>query len=104
MVTWTVQWKLFAVEVLLATLYTCSSRAESPAAAAAAPRVWLYSLVATDYDGHLLLEHFLNHYRDLGISDEQMHFDLLHDPQELDYGLQVTSKHLLWSERDELHH
>ena len=53
------------------------------------PRVWLYSLVATDYDGHRLLEHFLDHYRELGVLDQQMHFDLLHDPQEPDYGLEV---------------
>jgi len=59
-----------------------------------APRVWVYSLVGTDYDGHIMLPHFLAHYRALGVPDEQFHFDLLHDPVELDTGLQVPTTRL----------
>jgi hypothetical protein len=55
------------------------------------PRVWVYSLVGTDYNGHIMLLHFLAHYRAMGVPDEQFHFDLLHDPAEPDTGLKVPS-------------
>ena len=81
--------------VVLATLaasVTCSSSAQPTFFS---PRVWVYSLVATDYDGHLLLPYFLHHYRSLGIDDSQFHFDLLHDPEEPDLGLAVSCLPLL---------
>ena len=53
------------------------------------PQIWVYSLVAVDYGGSRLLGHFLQHYGSLGIADSQFHFDMLHDPDEPEGGLQV---------------
>jgi len=52
-----------------------------------ASQIWLYSLVATDYNGNVMLPHFIGHYRALGIMDVNFCFDLLHDPAEADDGL-----------------
>ena len=75
------------VPAILAASAICSSSAQRTSFS---PRVWVYSLVATDYDGHVLLPYFLQHYRSLGIVDSQFHFDLLHDPKEPDVGLAVS--------------
>ena len=42
--------------------------------------VWLYALVATDFNGSALIPHFLSHYRALGVQDNKMFLDLHHDP------------------------
>ena len=65
--------------------------------AESAPRIWVYSLVACDYNGHIMLEHFLTHYRALGVEDDSFHFDLLHDPAEPDDGLKVNKQSLTLS-------
>lgn len=53
------------------------------------PKIWVYSLVGTDYDGHMMLPHFLEHYGSLGVPYSQFKFDLLHDIEESDSGLKV---------------
>ena len=54
-------------------------------------KIWVYSLAGTDYDGHLMLPHFLAHYGSLGVPHSQFHFDLLHDTEEDDTGLKVCT-------------
>ena len=44
-----------------------------------ASRVWLYSLINTDYGGPDLLPHFLEHYNGVGIPYTRVFLDLLHD-------------------------
>ena len=62
---------------------------------ATASKVWVYSLVGTDYDGYKMLPHFLDHYRSMGVPNEQFHFDLLHDPSEPDHGVKASCLHLV---------
>ena len=52
-------------------------------------KIWVYSLVGTDYDGYMMLSHFLAHYGSLGVPQSQFRFDLLHDTEEDDTGLKV---------------
>jgi hypothetical protein len=55
------------------------------------PNVWVYSLVATDYDAYKMLPHFLKHYHSLGVPHSNFQFDLLHDPTEPETGLKASS-------------
>ena len=59
-------------------------------------KIWVYSLVGTDYDGHMMLPHFLAHYGSLGVPHSQFHFDLLHDTEEDDTGLKVCLPTAWW--------
>lgn len=80
--------------LLLCGLCACVSGrsiAESPTLEEASnSKVWVYSLVGTNYDGYKMLPFFLQHYRGLGIPDSQFHFDVLHDPDEPEHGLNVS--------------
>lgn len=49
---------------------------------ASAPTVWLYSLVAADYDGASLLPHWVAHYRASDISADRMRILVHHNPEQ----------------------
>mmetsp|Transcript_26307 Transcript_26307/g.31919 ORF Transcript_26307/g.31919 Transcript_26307/m.31919 type:complete len:385 (-) Transcript_26307:267-1421(-) len=44
-------------------------------------KVWLYTSVAADYDGALMLPHFIRHYMDLGIQPEHFLVVVNHNPE-----------------------
>ena len=54
--------------------------------------IWVYSLVASDYDGYKLLPHFLAHYNDLGVPYSNFYLDVQHDPKEDNLGLRVNPR------------
>jgi hypothetical protein len=54
---------------------------DSACSAVASCRVWLYTLVAANYDGALLLPHFLDHYSGLGIQKRHMLIHIHHNPK-----------------------
>jgi hypothetical protein len=45
-------------------------------------RVWVYTLVNTDYDGAKMLPHFLNYYHSLGVTWRRFLVLLHHTPGE----------------------
>ena len=62
---------------------------------AANVRVWLYSLVATDYGGHLLLPYYMDHYYKAGVQKQHIFMDLLHDPDEPSTGYAACQAYLI---------
>ena len=80
-------WWAQAGRALIGISLLCMAQAEYWEAPSS--KIWVYSLVGTDYDGYKMLPHFLDHYRSMGISDEHFHFDLLHDPSEPNDGVKV---------------
>eukprot|EP00238_Polyblepharides_amylifera_P013458 CAMPEP_0196586580 /NCGR_PEP_ID=MMETSP1081-20130531/54846_1 /TAXON_ID=36882 /ORGANISM="Pyramimonas amylifera, Strain CCMP720" /LENGTH=381 /DNA_ID=CAMNT_0041908509 /DNA_START=88 /DNA_END=1234 /DNA_ORIENTATION=+ len=48
------------------------------------PKIWLYTSVAADYDGALLLPHFLDHYLALGVRLPQFLVVVNHNPLKLE--------------------
>ena len=51
---------------------------------------WLYSLISTDYGGLNVVPHFIHHYLHLGLLNQHIYVDLLHDPMLPDVGLQQS--------------
>lgn len=85
-----VVWTLSTV-FLFCIARSCMAAATPGTMGPKSPKIWVYSLVAVDYGGSRLLGHFLQHYGSLGIADDQFHFDMLHDPDEPEGGLQVPT-------------
>ncbi len=44
-------------------------------------RLWLYSLVPADYDGALVLPHWIQHYNSIGVPLSRMMFLVHHNPK-----------------------
>ena len=57
--------------------------------------IWIYSLVATDYDGYRLLPHFMAHYNSLGVPFSNFYLDVQHDPKEDNLGLRVITRRVV---------
>ena len=84
----TSRWAKAAQALTVGICLLCTTHAEYQEGTSS--KIWVYSLVGTDYDGYKMLPYFLEHYRSMGIPDEQFHFDLLHDPSEPDHGIKVN--------------